>query len=97
MTNSGASILIRAHPDAELSAEQVEELHRRLTEERRKLSTNVKSLACVLNVRPDCSIQDLADAAAFQENQGRTAGVATQQQERLAAIEAALKRLDAAA
>ena len=83
-----------AHPDAELSEEQVSELRRLLTEERGKLSTNVKSLACVLNVRPDCSVQDWADAAAFQENQGRTAGVAMQQRERLADIEAALKRLD---
>ncbi len=84
----------RAHPDADLTAEQVGELRRLLADERDSLSTNVKSLACVLNVRPDCSISDWADAAAFQENQGRTAGVAVQQRQKLDDIEAALKRLE---
>ncbi len=83
-----------AHPDAELTADQLDELRRLLTEERRELTTNVKSLACILNVRPDCSISDWADAAAFQENQGRTAGVAVQQREKLDEIEAALKRME---
>ncbi len=84
----------RAHPDAELSQQQLVELRQRLIDERRAFSSNVESLACVLNDRPDCSISDWADAAAYQENQGRTAGVATQQRERLTDVDAALKRLE---
>ncbi len=91
---SGVAVVIRSHPDAELSQEQLQALQRRLVDERKKLSSSVRSIACVLNVRPDCSIHDLADAAAFKENQERNASLAVQQRERLSAIEAALERME---
>lgn len=84
----------RAHPDAELSEQQLGQLRQWLVNERRELLSIVKSLACVLNVRPDCSVKDWADAAAYQQNQRRTVGLAIQQRERLAEVEAALKRLE---
>ncbi len=83
----------QAHPDAELSEQQLTGLRQRLLDEQRELTSQLSSLAEELDVRPDCSISDWADAASFSEARRRTAEIAIGARERLTSIEGALERM----
>ena len=82
-----------AHPDAELTEQQLIGLRERLIDERRKLTESLSSLADDLGVRPDCSISDWADAASFSETHRRTAEVAMGTRNMLSSVEEALARM----
>ena len=84
---------MRAHPDAELSTDQLEALSRRLADERESVTALIASLSADLGVRPDCSIADIHDAAGFVENKQRAAGLMQQHRDRLADIEQAFERM----
>ena len=86
---------MRAHPDADLTPEQLETLRRRLADERDAVTESIALLSADLGVRPDCSIADIMDAAGFVENKQRAAGLMQQQRDRLGAIEQALERMKA--
>ncbi len=83
----------RAHPNAELSDQQLVGLRERLIDERRKLTESLSSLADDLGVRPDCSISDWADAASYSETRRRIAEVAIGTRENLSSVEEALVRM----
>ena len=83
-----------AHPDAELTEQQLIGLRERLIDERRKLSDSLSSLADDLGVKPDCSIRDWADAASYSETRRRTAEVAIGTRRMLSSVEDALARMD---
>lgn len=82
-----------AHPDADLTAEQLETLRQRLAEERSAVTTSIESLSADLGLRPDCSIADIVDAAGYVENKQRAAGLMQQHRDRLDEIERALERM----
>ncbi len=83
----------RAHPDAELSEQQLIGLREQLIDERRKLTESLSSLADDLGVRPDCSISDWADAASYSETRRRTAEIAIGTRTMLTSVEDALERM----
>ncbi len=83
----------QAHPHAELTEQQLTGLQQRLLDEQRELSSQLSSLAEELDVRPDCSISDWADAASFSETRRRTAEIAIGARERLTLVEEALERI----
>ena len=85
---------MRAHPDADLTTEQLETLRGRLAEERDAVNESIVSLSAELGVRPDCSIADIFDAAGYVENKQRAAGLMEQHRDRLADIEQALDRMN---
>ena len=86
---------MRAHPDADLTSDQLDTLHRRLAEEHGAVTATIASLAADLGVRPDCSIADIHDAAGYVENKERAASLMRQHRDRLGEVEAALARMQA--
>ena len=85
---------LRAHIDADLSREQIEELASRLTNKRRELVTRLDDLEQQIVVRDDCSIADAADAASLQESRLRASGMVVQHRQTIAEIDSALRRLE---
>ena len=84
---------MRAHPDADLTPEQLETLRRRLADEREAATESIALLSADLGVRPDCSIADIMDAAGYVENKQRAAGLMQQHRDRLESIEHAIERM----
>ena len=86
---------MRAHPDADLTPEQIEALWQRLADEQRAATESIASLSADLGVRPDCSIADIHDAAGYVETKQRAASLIQQHRDRLASVEQALERMEA--
>lgn len=84
----------RAHPDAELSPAQLEELARRLVSMRRELAKMLGTLDRQIAAKDDCSIADAAEAASVQESRLRASGIANQHKQTIAEIDLAFKRLE---
>lgn len=85
---------IRAHSDAELNQEQLQELAGRLTEMRLELVERVEHLEQQMVTRDDCSHADAADAASAQESRLRARGMVEQHREIIREIDAAARRLE---
>ena len=62
---------IQAHPNAELSHSQLEELAGRLVHKRRELTDMFDTLNLQITSKDDCSVADAAEAASLQENRVR--------------------------
>ena len=85
---------IRAHPDADLSRDQLQTLHALLTGKRRELAAALEALNQQIVAKEDCSLVDTAEAASLREEVARAAGIAQQQEQTLAEIDGALRRLE---
>jgi len=83
-----------AHPDADLTADQLEKLSTIMTEKHSELVRAVESLNQELALKKDCSIKDAADAASLKESGARAVGIADQHNRTLAEINRALKKLE---
>ena len=85
---------MRAHPDAEISKAQMEELAARMASKRRELAEMLDTLNRQIAAKDNCSIADAAEAASLQENRARASGIADQHRQAIAEIDLALKRLE---
>ena len=84
----------RAHPDAELSAADLEVIVERLASKRAELSVRLVELEQEAVVRDDCSVTDAADAASNQEGRLRAAAMVARHHEQIQEIDAAFQRLE---
>ena len=84
---------IQAHPDAELSHSQLEELASRLMHTRREIAGMFDTLNRQITSKDDCSVADAAEAASLQENRVRAKSLADYNSETIAEIDVALERL----
>ncbi len=84
----------KAHIAAELSQVQLEELARRLADNRHELTERVAKLEEQIVIKDDCSLSDATDAASLQENRLRARGMVEQHQQVINEIDAALRRLE---
>lgn len=85
---------ISAHPDAELSGDQLENLLQRLLDNRQELTSKLEILNAQISAREDCSLADAAEAASLREQAMRASGIAAQHNQTIAEIDAALRRLE---
>ena len=85
---------LRAHPDADLSTDQLDKLITTLQEKRHELVSALDSLNQELTLKEDCSISDAAEAASLKERGARAAGIAEQHSRTLAEIDRALTKLE---
>ena len=83
------------HPDATLTEAEAESLQQQLREERDSLKARLAAMSEELSQRTDCSTLDAADAAGVRERQRRAAAVAFSLEKTLAAVDAALGRMEA--
>ena len=83
----------QAHPEAELSKAQVQELTEKLHSKRSELSAALTELNRQIAAKDDCSVADAAEAASLQEDRIRAGGIAEQNQQTIVDIDAALSRL----
>ena len=65
---------LHAHPDADLSSEQLEKLVTALQEKHHELVNALDWLNQELILKVDCSISDAAEAASLKERSARAAG-----------------------
>ena len=86
---------MQAHPDANLSKTQLEELAEKLSRKRHELISALEILNQQIAVKDDCSVSDAAEAAGLQENRARATGIAVQHKQTIAEIDLALGRLEA--
>ncbi len=84
----------KAHPDSELSQEQLSELALKLSQKYQELTDQVKELELKLTRKEDCSLADPAEAAFLREEADRAQGLLRQYRENLAQIHAATSRLE---
>lgn len=82
-----------AHPDADLSLGQLEELANRLISMRSELVGILNALDKQVTVKDDCSVADAADAAGLQETRLRANSIAAQHRQTIVEIDLALGRL----
>jgi DnaK suppressor protein len=82
-----------AHPDAELTQTQLQELAEQLADKRHDLTAALDELNQQIAVRDDCSVADAAEAASLQEGRVRAGGVADQHRQTITDIDAALARV----
>ena len=90
------SDVMRAHPDAEISKAQMEDLAARLASKRREFSDMLDTLNRQIAAKDNCSIADAAEAANLQESRARASGIADQHRQTITEIDLALKRLETA-
>lgn len=86
--------MMRAHPDAEISKAQIEELAERLASKRHELANMLDTLNQQIAAKDDCLVADAAEAASLQENRARANGIADQHRRTVTEIDLALKRLE---
>ena len=86
---------ICAHPDAELTQAQLEELAGNLADKRDELAAKLEVLKLQITVKEDCSLTDAAEAASLREEIARASGIAEQHNQTVAEIDLALRRLEA--
>jgi len=86
-------VKLKAHIDAELSQEQLENLADRLADKHRDLEERVANLEQQIVIKDDCSLSDAADAASLQESRLRARGIVEQHHQIISEIDAALCRL----
>jgi DnaK suppressor protein len=86
-------MIIQAHPDAELSHSQLEELASRLVHNRRELEDMFDTLNRQITSKDDCSVADAAEAASLQESRARAKSLADHNRETIAEIDVAMERL----
>ena len=72
------SINPRAHPNAELNSNQLQELLSRLLIKREQLAKDIESLNQQITRKEDCSLRDAAEAASLKEEAARAAGIVAQ-------------------
>jgi DnaK suppressor protein len=84
---------IQAHPDAELSHSQLEELASRLIHTRRELAGMSDTLNRQITSKDDCSVADAAEAASLQESRLSAKSLADHNSETIAEIDVALERI----
>ena len=84
---------MRAHPDADLSAEQVQELRGQITDRRQELVESLDSLNKTIKTKHGCDILDSGDSASDNEEHLRAATIIKHHKETIAEIDAALDRL----
>jgi len=86
---------ICAHPDAELTQLQLEELAGNLVVKRHELAAKLEVLNQQITTKEDCSLTDAAETASLREEVARASGIADQHNETIAEIDRALRRLEA--
>jgi DnaK suppressor protein len=86
---------ICAHPDAELTQAQLEELAGNLDRKRLELAAKLEVLTQQITTKEDCSLTDAAEAASLREEIARASGIAEQHNQTVAEIDRALRRLEA--
>lgn len=84
---------MQAHPDAQLSQAQLDELVYRLISMRRDLTSSIETLTVQSTEKYDCDIRDAADSASLQENRVRVSSIVIHHQETIVAIDNALDRI----
>lgn len=84
----------RAHPDAEISSNQLQELLSRLLKKREQLAKDIETLNQQIIRNEDCSIRDAAEAASLREEAARAAGIAAQHRQTILGIDNALMRME---
>lgn len=82
-----------AHPDAALTAGQLEKLAHRLISMRHDLLGSIETLKGQVTAKQDCAIGDSADAASLQEDRIRAESIANHHQQTVSEIDAALIRM----
>jgi DnaK suppressor protein len=85
---------ICAHPDAELTQAQLEELAGNLADKRHELAAKLEFLNQQVTTKEDCSLTDAVEAASLREDIARASGIADQHNQTVAAIDRALRRLE---
>ena len=86
-------MIMSAHPDADLTPEQMQELSDQLAENRQELIDAVESLRETIMSKHDCDILDAGDSASHNEEHRRAATIARHHGETIAEIDAAFDRL----
>ena len=86
---------ICAHPDAELTQAQLEELASNLGDKRHELVAKLEVLNQQVTRKADCSLTDAVEAASLREEIARASGIAEQHNQTVAEIDRALRRLEA--
>ena len=81
-----------AHPDADLSPEQVQELSDQLRDKRQEMADSIESLDNLVQTKHDCDIIDAGDSASLNEERLRAAAILKHHEETIAEIDAALAR-----
>lgn len=92
-TTAGDKADMQAHPDAQLSQAQLDELAYRLISMRRDLTSSIESLTEQATEKNDCQVRDTADAASLQENRARASRISIHHEETILAIDSALDRI----
>lgn len=82
-----------AHPEADLTPEQIQVLSNRLAKNRQELIDTVESLRETIMSKHDCDILDAGDSASHNEEHRRAATIARHHKETIAEIDAAFDRL----
>jgi RNA polymerase-binding transcription factor DksA len=85
---------ICAHPDAELTQAQLEELAGNLADKRHELAAKLAVLKQQVTIKEDCALTDAAEAASLREEIARASGIADQHNQTVAEIDRALRRLE---
>ena len=84
---------MRAHPDADLSPEQSQEMSNQLKIKRQEMTDSIDSLDNLVQTKHDCDIIDAGDFASLNEERRRAAAILKHHEETIAEIDAALARL----
>jgi DnaK suppressor protein len=85
---------ICAHPDAELTQAQREELAGNLADKRHELTAKLEVLNQQVTTKEDCALTDAVEAASLREEIARASGIAEQHNQTVAEIDRALRRLE---
>jgi DnaK suppressor protein len=84
---------MQAHPDADLTPKQVQELSDQLADKRREMIDNIDSFRETIMAKHDCDIHDAGDSARHNEEHRRAATIARHHKETIAEIDLAINRL----
>ncbi len=84
---------MQAHPDADLTPKQVQELSDQLADKRREMADSVDLLRETIMSKHDCDILDAGDSASHNEEHRRAATIARHHKETIAEIDLAINRL----
>ncbi len=81
-----------AHPDADLTPEQMQVLSNQLAKNRQELIDGVESLRETIMSKHDCDVFDAGDSASHNEEHRRAATITRHHKETIAEIDAAFDR-----
>jgi len=84
---------MQAHPDADLTPKQVQELSDQLADKRREMVDSIDLLRETIMSKHECDILDAGDSASHNEEHRRAATIARHHKETIAEIDLALDRL----